>query len=52
MDEEFNFYPSRWGIIDTSLDNLVPLTLAEAYNNHLMLQGTLDTVKSMGATIF
>ena len=52
INEEFSFDPLRWGIVETSSSNPTPPSLAEAYNNHLILQGTLNYVKNIGATIF
>jgi len=54
ISNEFKFYPQRWGIIEVEDPNdpQPPASLAVAYNNHLIIQGTVDLVKNMGATVF
>lgn len=47
--DEFTLHANRWGILETDSDATVP-TDEEAHNNHLILQGTVDFVNSLGAT--
>lgn len=52
-NEEFTFIPSRWEIVEAdSLENPIAPSLEIAYNNHLIIQGTLDLVYSLGANTF
>jgi len=52
--DEFQFYPERWGIVEVDDPNNPepPQTLEVAYNNHLIMQSTINLVKGMGATVF
>ena len=53
ISDNFQFVPERWNIVEVNDSNNPQLpTLEEAYNNHLIIQETLDFVKSIGATTF
>ena len=53
VDEDFVFYPFRWGIVEVEGENNPePSSQVDAYNNYQIIKNTLNTVHDMGASVF